>query len=346
MKNTSKLASMVALAAIAFISCKQEEEQKEFIQSANSAYIINEGNFGAGNGDISYVNLDNDSITTELFNLANDVPAGEVQSFTIVGDKGYIVAGGSNKIEVVNMDDFTSITTISGLSLPRYMVVSGNTGYVSEWVGYTALDTGRIAVIDLNTNAITETINVSKSPDKMLIYESKLYVVNKDTNLVSVIDLSNNTLEQNIVVPHGPNSLVVDNNNNLRILCSGRASWDAAGPTTGALVQIENGNLSTVNFPNTDGNPSNLLINKDGDMLYYNYNGVCKMASNSTTITITPEIAGYYYGMAIDQNNEVIYAFDANGFVASGDAIRLYANGTIDTLFSIGLIPNNASFVN
>jgi YVTN family beta-propeller protein len=352
MKNTIKLAKVIALAAIAFTSCKPEEknEEKEVLQSENSAYIITEGNFGSGNGDITYVNLNNNEVTTELFNSANGVPAGEVQSLTIANNKAYIIASGSNRIEVANLDGFTSVTTISGLSLPRYMAVSGSTGYVSEWIAYDAnfspLDTGRISIIDLTTNTITGSIDVSKSPSKMLVHEGKLYVANKDTNLVSVIDLSNNTLEQNIVVSHGPNSFVVDNNGALRILCSGKSAWDAGGPTAGAMVQIDNGNLSTIDFPNTDGNPSNLLINKDGDMLYYNFNGVCKMESNTTTVSTSAEIAGYYYGMAIDQNNDVVYAFDAKDFATSGDAIRLHADGLIDTLPNVGLIPNGAVFVN
>ena len=65
-------------------------------------FVTNEGNFGSGNGSVSFIS-NNGSVQNDVFYNTNMFYLGDVvQSMTTANDKGYIVVNNSGKVEVVD----------------------------------------------------------------------------------------------------------------------------------------------------------------------------------------------------------------------------------------------------
>ena len=117
-------------------------EQSEILNTDNDlpgsfkpgVFIINEGNIGWGNGSVSFFDFTELKVYNHLFQKANNRVLGDVpQSMFIMDNLGFIVVNNSGKIEVVNMDNFRSVNTITGLTSPRYFLpVSESNAYVSD----------------------------------------------------------------------------------------------------------------------------------------------------------------------------------------------------------------------
>ena len=159
----------------------------------NGYFVTNEGNFGTGNGSVSFID-ESGLVSNNVFEQTNSFSLGDVvQSMQIINDNAYIVVNNSSKIEVANIDSMTYIATINGLTSPRYILqVSQEKAYVSDW------GIGGLHVIDLNTNSTISTINTGQGPEKMLLKGNKAYVCNVGgfglDNTVSVIDIDNDCL--------------------------------------------------------------------------------------------------------------------------------------------------------
>lgn len=350
MKLNLKHASLFLASAITLSACTDSNNIDDNGGTSGvgfKAYIVNEGQFGAGNGDISIYNTETKELSKNVFNATNGVPVGDaVQSITFNGDKAYIVAGGSNRMEVANSSDLTSITTIDNLSIPRYMTIKGNMGYLTEWVSFGG--DGRVSIINLDTQEKVDEFATANHPEKPYIHGDNLWIPCSDTNIVEVY----NTVTKEMLsffVNHGPKSFVLDKNNTLWLLCSGKPSWASGGPTTGSLIGFPNATPSltgtkVIPFTSTDANPASLCINKAGDQLYYLFNGICNTSIDDANANTTPEYPGFFYGLAMDTENDVLYAMDAANFSDPGNTYLIHADNSLDTLFEVGVVPNGAVF--
>ena len=58
-----------------------------------------------------------------MFFQTNGTPLGDVvQSITQFNNNAYVVVNNSNKIEVIDITNFSSIATITGFTSPRYFL--------------------------------------------------------------------------------------------------------------------------------------------------------------------------------------------------------------------------------
>ena len=200
----------VILSATILISCQKDSPTPNLPVGGlyeNGYFVTNEGNFGTGNGSVSFID-ENGLVSNNVFAQTNSFSLGDVvQSMQIINDHAYIVVNNSSKIEVADIDSMTYVTTINGLTSPRYILqVSADKAYISDW------GIGGLHVVDLNTNTVISTINTGTGPEKMLIKDNKVFVCNVGgwglNNTVSVIDADNDLLITNIIVGDKPNSIV------------------------------------------------------------------------------------------------------------------------------------------
>ena len=96
-------------------------------------FVTNEGNFGSGNGSVSFIS-NNGSVQNDVFYNTNMFYLGDVvQSMTIANDKGYIVVNNSGKVEVVDSADLSLKYSITDLTSPREVIkVSDSVVYISD----------------------------------------------------------------------------------------------------------------------------------------------------------------------------------------------------------------------
>ncbi|RFP67035.1 hypothetical protein D0N36_00690 [Hymenobacter lapidiphilus] len=359
MKSFSTLASLPgrlllgSAAALTLLACDPDNDPNPGPAPVvtNSVFVINEGNFGRSNADISlFSKASNSVINKSLFASVNKMPLGDVaQSMAVRDSLGYIVVNNSNKLEVVSLFKFKSKATVKDLKLPRYFVAaSSDKGYVTETVSYTTTF-GQVSVIDLKTNQVTRSIAVGKQPEQLVVVGSRLYVTNNGDNTVTVINTTTDVVEGTITVGDGPNSVVADRNGRVWVLNSGKIVYNP-NPTRlskGSLSQIVPGQLTatTREMPSDQSSPGNLTINGSLDQLYYTYlGGVYTLGINEATLPTQPLIKrGGFYGLGVDPQDGTIYGGLAS-FSSADKVIRFKSTGAAIDSFTVLAGPNGFVF--
>lgn len=364
--NLRKLLSYNLLlgSLLAFSACTDNDNPTPKGKYSNGVFVTNEGAFGQSNGEISFFDLDSNKITNGIFGKNNLQPNGQprplgdvIQSLLFTNESGYIVANNTNKLIIVDANTFVQKAEIT-LKQPRYMVVNGNTGYVTEWVknDYQNPPKGRIAIIDLQTNttAVKDTITTNGFfPDRLLFLNNRLYVLNSQENTVSILNTQTKAFEKKVEVGERPAGIVLDKNNNLWILTSGEADYSnypevktlqpgklLRCSVNGADLKIEN------SFTFSAFGGSDLVMNAAKDKLYYSFNGqVFEQDITATTLATQPLLKRSFYGMGIDPKNNVLYGGVAPSFTNNGWMIRynLTTKAPIDSA-AVGIGPNGFVF--
>ncbi|MCC9165827.1 YncE family protein [Pontibacter harenae] len=352
------LAVTLITSSLAFTSCDNDNDGPSGAYAEDGVFMVNEGSFGTPNGSISYYNNRSQQVQNTIFQNENDRLLGDViQNMVIHGDRAFIVANNSNKIEVVNANTFNSLGTIEGLEMPRYFAaLNEDKGYVTEIVSYNG-SPGRVSVIDLNTFTVSKTIEVGVQPQQLVIAGGKVYVANSGGNTITVINSSTDAVESTITVTEGPNSLVIDRNNALWVASSGvKVGWPVSEEESspGALSKINlasNTVTSTLTFNQNAPSPSKLTTNGNRDKLYYVFNRkVYQQDVNATTLNTMPLIdRGTYieygfYGLGVDPETGYIYEGKVNDFTSSSWVIRYSPTGAPVDSFRVGIAPNGFVF--
>ncbi len=353
--KTINLQKLLLLALIIIISgcSKNNPDPILNIDYTNGYFITNEGNLGDANGSISFVSEDG-VVENDVFISNNSVSAlGDVvQSMSIIGDYAYIVVNNSNKIEIVTADSMKYVSTID-VGFPRYIKqVSDEKAYVTTWG--TGFGT-EVKVLDLNTNTITGSIECGSGPDAIEVSNGFAYVCNvggwSSDNTVSVIDIYTDNIVAILEVGDNPNSLSVDVNGDIWALSHGNIVYDpwpiisTTEGSQGTLVKISNNSIvNTYTFP-LGSKAKNLIINDNGDELYYSYNNsVYTFNINSSSLSETPIINKDFYGLGF--NNNYIYAGIASDFQSSDWSYRYTSTGLLVDSVNVGIAPNGYCFTN
>ena len=345
--NQYLLLSLLGGASLFVTSCDSDDTAVTEPKGAyeKGVFITNEGNYGTPNSEVSYFSRDGETLIPELFNQVNDRPLGDgAQSTTFIGDKAYIAVNNSQKIEVVDAYTFTSTGVINGLKIPRYVAaLNENKAYVTEYAGYDFLGyngTGRVSVLNLQNNTVSDTISVGLLPEGLLVYNNKLYVANGGDNTISVINTTTDEVESTITVGESPRFLVLDTNNKIWVL---RGSYG----TPGALIKIDpanNHSLTTYNFPAGTSGAGQLTINGAKNQLYYSYNGqVYSMATSATALPTTPLINRNPYGLGVDPETNTVY-LGVGDYSTNGWVVRYQNTGAVIDSFQVRISPNGFTF--
>lgn len=321
----------------------------------HGAYITNEGAFGNSNGSVSYFDTDSAIMINHVFESVNGRPLGDVvQSFSIGGDKGFIVVNNSQKVEVVDLKTFISIGVIDGLECPRsFLAINDKKGYLTD-----GNFNGRVYVIDLESLKITDTIPCGSGPGKMILYNQTILVANSgglgNDSTLTVIDTGTDKVADTWVVGMNPADLVLDKDRQLWILCVGKVVWNPdwtiGEETTSSLVVLDPGSgklKRTVNIGSIGDFywPLRIGINKAKDKIYYlEAGGVYSISSSGSISGSQPLISKNLYGFGVDPETDLIYALYAPSFTTSGWLFRYKSDGQRLDSLEVGIGPSQVVF--
>ncbi|UYZ58863.1 YncE family protein [Hymenobacter latericus] len=346
----------LAVTALVLGACNpsEKEDEQPAPQVTKAVYVANQGNFGTPSGSVTAYDKPSKQADKDPFRRANGRAAGDVvQSVTAIGDKLYIVANNSGKVEIVNAADFRSVAQISNLSQPRYVVAGpANKAYLTEWQGsYPNYTAGRVSVIDLTTNQVTKTITVGRNPEQPLLANGKLYVPNSDENTVTVINTATDAAEATLVFSDGPQNLVKDVDGNLWVLCGGITRYGGApnypvlSKTPAALHRFAPATPALHrSFTFASSGAADLSTSPNGAQLYYRYGGaVYRLPSTATALPTAPFVRRSFMAINVDPTDGELYG-TVGSYTADGRAIRYNSSGTAIDSFSVGLIPGDISF--
>ncbi len=325
-----------------------EQKVKSVYQSSDGVFIVNEGTFMAGNGDLSFYNRKDQKISNNLFFSVNNRPPGDIpQSLTFLNETGYLVVNNSNTIEVFSLKDLKGIKTIQGFEMPRQLLVHGKYAYVSQ------LGSSSVAKVSLSDHTIVQQIDVVKSTDRMVIAGNRLFAANwseyyipKPNNTVMVVDLTTGALTDSVKVTKEPNSMVLDANGKLWVLSSG----GYLGEEAPALVCIDPSTLQVLKsfvFPAPGHYPTLLTRSADGKALYFADTDIFRMEISDAVLPTIPVITSsgkYFYGLGVDPRSGEVYLTDAGDFQHEGMVYRFSASHQPVDSFTVGINPSGVFF--
>ncbi len=339
--------TLLIFAALTTFSCKKDTEDqtptKSFEANADGIYISNEGGFTLGKATITYSDGTEAETIQDVFRIANDANLGDVcHSMAAINGLIYLVVNNSSKIEVVQPLTMKKITTITGLSSPRFIVkATSDKAYVSD------LSSNQISIINLTTNSISGTISLTGSTEEMLLYNGKVYVTNLSTAYLYVIDPTTDIVEDSIAIGSGGNSLQLDMDNKIWVLCGG----DYVTSAPASLHRVDPSTKTTelsLTFP-PSVYPSQLCINETNDALFFLNTNVYKMQITDSTLPATAfvDAAGKsFYGMGYDKVSMLLYVSDAIDYQQAGRIYRYTTSGSEISGLPAGIIPGDFLFLN
>lgn len=320
----------------------------------NGVFILNEGMFGTNTASVSFLNdsgtLENDIFVTQ--NPGQDI--GQLgQGMGFDGDNAYIIGSGSNEINVVDRVTFTHIVTVTtDINNPRYIAFDNGFGYITNWGDPAVTTDDYVAIMDLSTNTVVNTIPVIEGPEKIIKKNNQLFVAHKGgynvNNVISVINTLDSSLET-ITVNDAPDELFIDNQGHLTVLSSGVNQYWLTPPveTLASITRIDlndNSIISNIEFP--EGQHPGLMTCNDGNTYYILNNGLYSLSDTETslpTTTLFDITATSAYGMAV--NNNLLYVTDAGNF-SGNSTLKVYdlSSGSETNSFDVGVIASKVYF--
>lgn len=319
-------------------------------QYENGFLIANEGPFQSGTGTVSFFDYSTDSVTNNLFQTVNNRPLGNIlQSVTIYNKDVFMVVNNAGKVEVAEAETFESTATIDNLGQPRFFLgLDANKGYISQWEDGFG---GKLAVVDLNTYDVSSEITTGLGPERMLLNNGQLYVTCSggfsSDNKVNVINTSTDAVVEDITVGSGPSGIVEDANGKIWVLCRGKFEPFPSSEleVSGSLYRINPANNTvefTLDFNDFQDRPGNLVIDGNGQNLFYTFaGGVYKMSVDATELPSTALFSASLYGLGFDPTSGYLIGSDPGDYNSDGKIIRYNATtGDVIDEHTVGIIPN------
>ncbi len=345
----SKFLLSIFLLSVLFVSCDDDEEpQLPKGDYENGILITNEGPFGSGSGTVTYISDDFSTSQNNIYKTVNNEDLGNIlQSLTFNNESAYLITNISNRLVKVNRYTFEKeAATIENLNNPRYATVVNGKLFVTNWGDTSSNDDDYVAIFDAETLVYESSISVDFGPEKVIGLGDYIYVAHQGAygynNKISVISGDSNTVIKTIEVGDVPKSLVLDNSNNLWVLCFGKPYY-ASEETYGTLAKINTSSNEVVaSFDFVDSHPESLSYT-NGKLYYQNSGGVYVMGTSSSALPSASIIADS--GYSVIANDDYIYVTDAKDYASSGE-VRIYNidSKQLENTISTGIIPAGVYF--
>lgn len=337
-------------AVILLISCNPDGNEIPLGEFEKGGILVmNEGAFGANDGEVSFYEFAQESARPNIFEAANGRPfAGLLQDMVEYSGHIYLVAN-TGKVEVVNSGDFKSVGAVEGLNISRSAIVTNNKLYISDWGPYDAnfnSPESYIAVVDnVKGGPISAKIPVESRPEGLFVTNNQLLVASAATRKLSVINLNQDTVSRTLDITGRP-SFFFEAGNNLFLY-----AHDASNVY---FHEINKANISinrtiTVNLARAT---SNFTLGSDNSIYIITSTGwpdyndaIAKVNLNDGNIINSEFFKGSnFYGLGYRVSAREIYIADNNGFQGNGSVIVVNEQGQEVKTFTAGRGPSGFKF--
>jgi len=203
----------------------------------------------------------------------------------------------------------------------------------------------RLAVVNLQTNAIEKYIPLRGWTEEMLLHQGKVLVTNLRTSYLYRINPLTDAVEDSVWLGYPAGSLRADVNGNVWVLCS--QVLQANAPSR--LVKLNSTATQVLRtFDLGTGAGKILCSNGTRTQLFWLRSHVYAMSVTADTLPAQPFIyrqsGENFYSLGVDPLNGEVYVGDAVDFVQQGRVKCYTASGQFITSFQSGIIPGNFTF--
>lgn len=352
---------------LSFTACSDDDNGEPWTEPevvTTGAYILNSGSQGANVvATLGHYNPENKVYTRNVFQNQNGgmLIGNTGNDLVIYGSKMYILATGSNKIYITDLNSqllkyndgtdaiIDPISQSGEPAGPRFALAHGGKVYVSTNAGY-------VAQIDTTSMVIERTATVGSYPEQMAIVGNNMYVANSgygSGNTLSLVNLNTFTETKKIPVHLNPNKVVSDANGIVYI-----ASWGNNIETvfqkldTKTEVVTEIGRKLATNLTMSNDKKKIFIVNSVYDESWNNtvsltyYDITNNEYVNSPFVTVPASVdLSRATSVSVDPVSGDIY-ITTSDYLTNGDMYVFAADGTYKNSFDTGgMNPIGAYFV-
>lgn len=350
----------ISLVSMLFSGCSSDNGMPEEVQIGEvRAYVACEGNFTKGTASLNAI-MEDGTVENDLFYRANKRPLGDVaQSFSWIGENLFVTLNNSEKIEVVNEANYSSVATIifkDHKISPQYiMPIDDHRAVVSDlWNPF-------LWVIDTKEYKVLGEIPAVASSKQMIVADNKLFVTIASKK-IAIISLETLTVTAELDIPVvGDSKLVMDKDAMIWALaCGFDDDPNSIIPKTVTSLYCINPRtcdvVKTVTFPSdytVSRSGARLDINATKDKLYLNAihnktEGIygfpigAEQLPAEALFTYSDKVE-MLYNMAISPE-ETIFICDALDYSQRGWVYEFDLTGKVLNEYKVGIIPHYILF--
>jgi DNA-binding beta-propeller fold protein YncE len=335
-----------ALALITLLfACDNGGDERPLGKYDTGILLMNEGAFGANDGEVFHLDPASGTLTRDIFELENKRPfAGLLEDMVLEEDRLYLVAN-TGKVEIVNPGDFKSVGSVgTGLDQPRSLEVADNKIFISDYGPYEpdfSTPNSYIAVVaSLEGGSVKKKIEVSNKPEDLFVSGSFVWVAGSEEGKVEVIDARTETVVRTLEVKGQP----------VQFFEKGGDLWLYSYDATKVYFQsfrLDNftpKNLKEIGLPSA----TNRMALGSGNRIYVitssgwpDYRDAVAIVNfNDNSFVADWKKGSGFYGIGFDSNRNELYVANAKGFQGNGEVVIFSEEGTELRKMEVGRGPS------
>lgn len=308
-------------------------------------FVINEGLFNFGNGELSFYNSNSKTFYDKVFQAANGFSPGDVP-YSVCTDNSYLyfIINNSNKIWKLRRDNLKVSGQLDNIDSPRWMCIHENIAYVSSFTQ------PYLYVIDLTNFTISGHIFTGRPLENLMAVNNEIwglhwsrYHSTLKNDKVIIINTETTSVTDSINVGIEPNSIVKDINGDIWVLSSGGYMQDEKARIfciNPATHQIK----KQMSFSLVSDYPISLTSNQNGDTLYFLNKHLYAFpytADFLPTISLVNGDHSNFYKISCMASQNILVACDAGDYQHEGRVFLISKTGNALGTFTAGIIPGN-----
>jgi hypothetical protein len=347
-----KMKLIYFLVTILFTACikpdKKKNEEAPILDRNEKIIIANEGGFGKGNAELSYINPISNEINNELYKKANNnaVLGDILQSISFKNGLAYCVLNNSGTIKILDLSNFTIKGTITNLNQPRYMShINSNMAIVSTLSLNQTSVYNPLSIINTETFTKSSTINMYGWTEGLLSIGTSTYICNYYKGTLYQLNNATLQIEDSVQLDYGCSEVIASKNGQILVLCNGNYS---NSNSVAKVFLLDTNNLNTIKSItfNTSGYSQLTYVTEEDVLLILGENKIHKIdlitSSVSPFITALPNET--FYGFAYDVKYKKYYVCDAKDYQQRGQVIVMDKNGNRLSALMAGFVPSKVYF--
>ncbi|MCK5105848.1 MAG: hypothetical protein KAR17_23660, partial [Cyclobacteriaceae bacterium] len=263
---------------------------------------------------------------------------------------GFLVCNATYKVEFFSVENYKYLANpTTDISQPRYMTVVGNNAYITCWGPWSTnftLEESYVAVMDLSTKKIVDSLECGSGPEGIIAVGNKLYIANSFETSVTVIDLDDDSIS-NIDLDAAPQHFALDGSGTLWVTVS--ANFGVYPQDKVGFQSINTSSDSKNSFVKVPGLSDDgvMAIDGAGEKIYVFTTQPWPATETEVFVfdTKTETLAGdalisgeNFNGIGFNPTTDKLYIADAAGFAGNGKIMVYDVDGLSldDQVTSIG----------
>lgn len=351
MKNKVKILLLMAVTAIMFASCDDDDIPSAPVEPTVS-YIINYGSYSGDKSTITSYNKETGTATNDFYASVNGTAiTSNAQSAVSYNGNIYFMGNAADQLFWVDGETFeqTANPVTTDIVKPRFGVATGNYMYVSCWGGdiWTDETLSYIAKVNLTSNTVEKKIALAGGPEGLAIANNKLYAALGYKDSVAVVDLGTEAISY-IETPAVSSYFLKDASNNLYVTFVSTYSDPSSETGLGYINTSSDQLVSTYELPGVSSGYINVLAaNDDFSKIYVVTEGAnwgdpgalsvfdvaSKTFNSDKFLESVPGINGVAY------YNDKVFVFISESTAGNGKAMIYTPEGTKENEIETGKAP-------